>query len=776
MAAAWSCFDDGSLDAAIQLTRQWLNETSNDEPNGAAALGWFLLSAGAFEEARSVLESALQHRYDHAPLHWYLGVLHFHEKRHEEARQELSIAVSLDPQLDDAAATLSWVLVELHRFEDAGRYAQQALKIKTSPQRMAQLGWILLCLDDVNEAAVHLAQALSREPQSTETRCHLATALQRMGKVNEALQVVADGLVHSPDASNLLCHQTEILLDLRRTSEARTACHRLLRQQACEGTSWYLFAKVLVQRGRPGLAARALARAGRLTPEQPDLWLKIGWAALESDNLPIARKAAERVLSLAPQESTSDILVALVMQTVGDLQAASEHAERAVTRDQQCAPAWRALAQIRTRQDRLDEAENALQVALNLDPGDTSDAHRQLGWIYLTERRYDDAAAAFRAALENDAKSAPAWYGLAETYRAHGKYADALRAIREALRLRDDQRDLTLRGQIIHEQIYHFLNRKWSALNGARQPQTVRQVEPDHPTATVANLTNAEVQYDYVICSLSTKSHVPLMNTLAKSVQRHFQGRIYLLVVDSDDPDLVPEGTTLVRLSDVIETAVWQEMASRYNILELCCALKSYLMRFLAKTVGRPIIYLDADTYLLAPLTPLLPKTPDFSVLLTPHLFTPLPGDSHAEEIGMLKVGVYNGGMVGVGLGEDGIRFLDWWLDRVTRYGYDSREHGVFTDQKWLDLVPCFFRSVHVSQAIGLNVGHWRVCSERDFDEDSKGNLQFCGEMVTHMHMSGFKSNRPDLLAQHIRPPLIQDSPLGKFLQRYAFEVLENRP
>jgi hypothetical protein len=248
------------------------------------------------------------------------------------------------------------------------------------------------------------------------------------------------------------------------------------------------------------------------------------------------------------------------------------------------------------------------------------------------------------------------------------------------------------------------------------------------------------------------------------------------LVVDSDDPSLIPDGTTLVRLSDVIEPTVWQEMASRYNILELCCALKSYLMRFLAKTVECPIIYLDADTYLLAPLNPLLPENPDFSVLLTPHLFTPLSGDCHAEEIGMLSVGVYNGGMVGVGLGEDGIRFLDWWLDRVTRYAYDSREQGVFTDQKWLDLVPCFFRNVHISRATGLNIGHWRVCSEHDFDETPSGQLRFCGEPATHMHMSGFKSNRPDLLAQHIRPSVSQNSPLGRFLQRYALEVLQNRP
>jgi len=1083
LVAAWAFFDSGHLEEAIRLARQSLDKTSENNPNIAAALGWFLLSAGTLDEARALLESALRRHSDHAPLHWYLGVLHFREERRDEACQELSIAITIDPTLDEAAATLAWVLSDLHRYEDAARYAQQALSIKVQPHRVAQLGWLFLCLEEFNEAAIQLTKALSLEPQRTETRCHLATALQRMGNNDEALTVLADGLLLSPDASDLLhqqihilldlrrtdaaraachrllqqqpqegeswylfakvlvqrkqrglavralaraqrlaseqpdlwqkigwlaletghlrtarhatervlalapkdpgsdilaalvleasgdlqaasthaeqaitraprsahawralaqirarqdraseaekalqtaldldpndtcetyrqlgwlcftdrrqeaaiaafcaaiennpqsaaswyglaeayradgrsvdalrairealrlrddwsdalvvhgdllvnkgpafwdeavaqlaqalslepqrtetrCHlatalqrmgnndealtvladglllspdasdllhqQIHILLDLRRTDAARAACHRLLQQQPQEGASWYLFAKVLVQRKQRGLAVRALARAQRLASEQPDLWQKIGWLALETGHLRTARHATERVLALAPKDPGSDILAALVLEASGDLQAASTHAEQAITRAPRSAHAWRALAQIRARQDRASEAEKALQTALDLDPNDTCETYRQLGWLCFTDRRQEAAIAAFCAAIENNPQSAASWYGLAEAYRADGRSVDALRAIREALRLRDDWSDRTLRGQIIHEQVYYFLNRKWSDLDGAPQPP-VQHPSPTSLPATETTPTNAGAQYDYVVCSLSTKSHVPLMNTLAKSVQRHFTGRIYLLVVDSDDPGLIPDGTTLVRLSDVIEPSVWQEMVSRYNILELCCALKSYLMRFLAKTVECPIIYLDADTYLLAPLNPLLPTNPDFSVLLTPHLFTPLSGDCHAEEIGMLSVGVYNGGMVGIGLGEDGIRFLDWWLDRVTRYAYDSREQGVFTDQKWLDLVPCFFRNVHISRATGINVGHWRVCSEQDFDEVPSGQLRFCGEPVTHMHMSGFKSNRPDLLAQHIRPSVSQNSPLGRFLQRYAFEVLQNR-
>jgi len=103
---------------------------------------------------------------------------------------------------------------------------------------------------------------------------------------------------------------------------------------------------------------------------------------------------------------------------------------------------------------------------------------------------------------------------------------------------------------------------------------------------------------------------------MAQSVRRHFTGKIYLLVVDSDEPELIPDGMTQVRRSQVIEPHLWWHMEKRYNVLELCCALKSFLMRFVAQIENSPIIYLDADTYLLKPIDACLPTRSDFSVFL----------------------------------------------------------------------------------------------------------------------------------------------------------------
>ncbi len=1071
LASAWQCFDAGDVDEAIALARQVLATEIHDHSNADAALGWFLLAKGSVEEARTTLTASLARHSAYAPLHWYLGLVHLAQDHKEEACQALSNAVRLDVQLDEAAVSLAWVLGDLGRFADAVQYASHALTIRENPDRHAQLGWFLVCLGQWEEASAHLMTALAQEPTRSASRAQWALALHKLGKSERALHVLADGLALAPQDTDLLLQQTHVLLDLRRTDAARATCHRLLTLQPGAGMGWYLLSLVLLQGKRRGMALRALRRARRLAPEVADIWHQTAWLALADGDSAAALHAVERALTLAPDAPASVIVAAAVLAANGNMPAAAEHAELAVTRAERSAAAWRALAQVRVQQNRLrdaraaleraldlepdnardsyqqlgwlclterrhdeaiaafsmavdshppdaasyyglaeahrsaghtgeallaiqaalrlrpdwtsalvlhggillacgrdrwpeavsqldkalaweprrcetrcllatalsrldnsadalkiladglllspdatellqheigllldlrrtadarrachrlilrqpldgmhwyllslvqqqrkrhrmaalalvrarrlapaaaqiwsqsawlavqrgdlvtarlamgqllalapddsnseilaaavleaggdgagaaehaqraiaraprssaawrawaqvcahqgrqDEACEALHTAIAMDPGNTFEAYRQLGWIHVTAQHFDAAMAAFSAAVQNHAKDAASWYGLAEACRAAGHWTQALQAIKPALSLRDEPCDLALRGQIVQQQVHQSLNETWHAMAGEPQPR-LAQMPPQHGA------------YEFVVCSLSTKSHVPLLNTFAQSVRRHFAGRIYLLVVDSDDASLIPEGTTLVRLQDVIEPTAWSELVARYNILELCCVLKSYLMRFLAKTVDVPILYMDADTYVMGPLAPVLPASPDFSVLLTPHLLSPQPGQRSAVEIVMLSVGVFNGGVVGVGRGADRIRFLDWWRDRVTAYAYDSREQGVFTDQKWLDLVPSYFNNVHISHDAGLNVGHWRVYTERDFDEDAKGRLTFRGVPVTVMHMSGFKTNQPDRLSHNLRMSVVQDAPLGRFLLQYAHAVIQNR-
>lgn len=859
---AWADYDAGRLDEAIRAARR-AADADPQRPDCDAALGWFLLEDGQVQDAERVLQAALLRHPGYPPLHWYLGLLRFRQRRLEAARCALEQALQLDPALDEAAASLAWVLHDLGRLGEAIAWSRHALAARKLVERQAQLGWLLLCGKQFAEAATHLQAALAETPASVQLRCNLASALRQQGRLDQASEVLEQGLAHTPDDAELLsalgwllhgrqqlaaaeavaerltrarpactdawlllattaqdlghaekaerclsaalsCNEKQpdarlrdaadraalsmmvpVLLKLRRVSDARAAAHRLIERQPQDGAHWHLLAQVLLARQQRRLAALALRRARRLAPARADVWRQTGWLALEGGDLPAAQQAVGRAQVLAPGNAANDILAAAVLVACGDLAGAARHAEKAIAGADRSADAWRALAQVRSRQGRPGEAETALRIALDRDPENGRDAWRQLGWLCLAGQRPEEAIAAFNAALKNDAGDTASWYGLAEACRAAGRFIDALHAIKGAAQPYDNWTEAgLLRSRIVSDQVYSLMKQNWQGLHAAPQyPPHARLTASTAEAGGIAcqrapgrdAIAATGAEYEYVLCSLSTKSHLPLMRTLAASARQHFSGRIFLLLIDSDDASLLPDGTTLVRLHDVIDRSAWQEMAARYNVLEQCCALKPFLMRYLARTAACPIIYLDADSYLLAPLQPLLPRRPDFSVFLTPHLFFPFTGDRHAEEIGILRVGAYNAGLVGVGVGAEGARFLDWWSERVSRYAYELREQGIFTDQRWLDLVPGFFCNVVISRNPGLNVGHWRVCSERDFSQDPLGRLTFCGEPVTLMHVSGFKADRPERLAQHLGPPVRRHSPLGRFLHRYAREVVRNR-
>ena len=160
LSAAWSCFDEGRVDDAIQFARQSLAQASEGRQHAYAALGWFLLSAGSLDEAEALLVSCIGRYPEYAPLHWYLGLLHLQQKHPEEASQALLAAVTFDPALDEAAVSLAWVLGDLGRFREAEHFARQALARKQQPDRVAQLGWFLLAQENWDAAATQLAHAL----------------------------------------------------------------------------------------------------------------------------------------------------------------------------------------------------------------------------------------------------------------------------------------------------------------------------------------------------------------------------------------------------------------------------------------------------------------------------------------------------------------------------------------------------------------------------------------------------------------------------------------
>src|SRR5262249_52409118 len=149
----------------------------------------------------------------------------------------------------------------------------------------------------------------------------------------------------------------------------------------------------------------------------------------------------------------------------------------------------------------------------------------------------------------------------------------------------------------------------------------------------------------------------------------------------------------------------------KHDVVEASTAVKGQMLRYLLEQKASKIIYLDPDIAVFSSLGAIVKKLDDFSIILTPHQVTPnlAEGLIKDNEMTSLKYGVFNLGFVAVKGDEIGQAFADWWARQLYLACYDDVPNGLFTDQKWCDLVPCLFDRVHIERDPGYNVASWNI-------------------------------------------------------------------
>src|SRR3546814_12289571 len=81
-------------------------------------------------------------------------------------------------------------------------------------------------------------------------------------------------------------------------------------------------------------------------------------------------------------------------------------------------------------------------------------------------------------------------------------------------------------------------------------------------------------------------------------------------------------------------------------------------------------------------------------------------------EMSVTEHGIYNLGHLFVRPDENGRALSRWWADRLDKYCFDDKTIGLFTDQRWMDLVPATFEGVKILRVPNMDVASWNIRSE----------------------------------------------------------------
>jgi hypothetical protein len=251
-------------------------------------------------------------------------------------------------------------------------------------------------------------------------------------------------------------------------------------------------------------------------------------------------------------------------------------------------------------------------------------------------------------------------------------------------------------------------------------------------------------------CTIVARNYLAQASALADSwVGTQAEGTFTILCIDlgretveSDDPRIRVVGPAGAGFAQ----DEFDRMATLYTVVELATAVKPGLMRHLLRESGEAVAYLDPDILVFRPLDEVERHARRDDVVLTPHTTVPLPDDGkRPHEAAFLECGVFNLGFVAVGPG--GGSFLDWWAERLARQCLDLPEEGLFVDQKWIDLVPCYFRH-HVMREPGVNVAYWNL-PVRTLARDAAGDWLVDGRPLVFFHFSGYDPAAPHLLSKY---------------------------
>jgi glycosyltransferase involved in cell wall biosynthesis len=248
----------------------------------------------------------------------------------------------------------------------------------------------------------------------------------------------------------------------------------------------------------------------------------------------------------------------------------------------------------------------------------------------------------------------------------------------------------------------------------------------------------------------------------------------YAFVLDARDvdPDFA-EGVVLTP-TDVFDYEFFAGLAYSYDITELATSVKPFVLRYLLSIGYERAFYFDPDIEVYRSLEPVTRPLDDADVVLTPHTTDPIPLDGfQPDELVLLRAGTYNLGFIGVARTNAALAMLNWWADRLERYCVNDVSAGLFTDQKWIDLVPGMLDRVAIVRHRGCNVAYWNLHGRR-IDPDDPRRLM-TGEQIVFYHFSGFDVLRPDRLSKHQTRFDVESEPgLARLLAAYSERVLAN--
>ncbi|WP_131196725.1 tetratricopeptide repeat protein [Lichenihabitans psoromatis] len=505
-------------------------------------------------------------------------------------------------------------------------------------------------------------------------------------------------------------------------------------------------------------ASRHYSKVLEQVPRRSDIWVQLGHAEKERGDLDAAKLAYERGRDLAPGNPDPLLQLGHVLRASGDWDGAATNYRAAL---------------------RLKPSRNQPEVSLEL-----ADLARDL-------REWTTAARLYASVLQSTPERADIWMQLGHSAKESADYDVARTAYEKAIAIDPGDADKHLqRGHLSKLMGNHeaalLAYRKVLELSPGddRAFREIRSLGSDvHPSAlafgssAAASLTPAAHPGSLVVCTIASNNYIAQVKTLLEGV-RHFypEARCCVCIVDRDAVLELKsiEGCDVI-LAAQLGIPDFDSMAFRYDQVELCTAIKPFLLLMLLTELNYDsALYFDPDIQIFGRSEDVLQRLwRDACFLLTPHLHQPALGHVAPTDLTILQAGTYNLGFLGVSSRPEALVWLRWWAHHLVHHCLNRVDEGLFVDQKFFDLVPGFTAGAQILRDPGLNLAYWNLAEHRLTGEGNAWSVD--DSDLQFFHFSGFDVDAPRRLSRHTSMfSAVGDSALAKLMDGYRDALIRH--
>jgi tetratricopeptide (TPR) repeat protein len=372
-------------------------------------LGFLLWTVRRLDQAREALLRAIALSPDDSFSHYYLGRIQLDSQQYAEGFRELKLSSLQLP--DDPAFLLQAATghLAMRETEEARKALHQLSTQNLSPSQSSQAASLFLAVQDY-APAIELLNAASKQGPRDDAAwayCDLALSYLLSGNYEQAVQ------------------QGRTFVDLqkaKKTAPGETAA------------AWSLLGIAEARAGHSDPAIRDLRQAATLEPGNEQHWLNLTRELMEAGRYADSVAATQQGIVANPKCYALHLRLGAAQLAAGQYKEAEAAFRTLVDAGDPLPTSYIGLAQVLLREGRAEEAVSGLGAA-ERRVGKSFLLSYFLGLSLDRAGKREDAAKAFREAIEQNPESSEAHLGLGKVELASGQVNEAIAELQEALRL-----------------------------------------------------------------------------------------------------------------------------------------------------------------------------------------------------------------------------------------------------------------------------------------------------------------------------------------------------